>query len=594
MSTCPASGNLGFPVMPASQIASATAPATQAMSFKLAASPTTVARRFDESTGFLNDNGIGGTTFTFGNTPYSLAAVQVAKPHNPNYITDMRAVPTGTVLADVVFYFEMLAGNYVGNKALAYIVPLVSVAATGVSGVQANTEIDAYLAEALEGAAQTPRVKSVEPFFYMQGRRVLYSTCLNMGLVGSAAAAAPTMTVQVIISPPAFLTAATAKSLGDVLASKAWGYMWPSNIPRTGGETPVLAAGQTTLKSNNRALELLNYTLTDSPVEPLGRGGRLEYVRDPADLRTTQQYKCMPLDEIKDVSGNMVLLDPASGTRTLADELGGRAEDLSADMGGALGPAPVSKSTKMSAISIFAIVLGVLLGVALIGGVLWWILRRSGGGDGISLAGLGSGLSAAIQFSRSDDDVDGGMGARGRSSVGTGAQNPINEAAAAAGAPTATATAASEDPTRMQRAAAAVRALPGQIAAKIVKGKAALKDKMPTIRGRAQVAPLAVVPAPAAPAPAAPAATPAPAPVTPAVAPAAALEQRPSGIAGTGLQLTPTEEAQRAAAAGVQRTNQQMTNNELGAAFRAIGVPSQPFTPPAPQVETRQATAVPA
>jgi len=427
MSVCPASGNIGFPVMPTSQIDLATTRDRQEFSMKLAASPTATGRTIDGPTGFINDNGIGGTTFYFGNTPYSLAAIQVTRPHNRNYITTLAAVATGAVMADVVFYFEMLAGNYVGNKALVYIVPCVSAAsATSSVGAPVSTDIDAYLADAQSRSAETPRVKSVEPFFTVKGTRVLYSTCLNMVAAGGTTAV-PTMTIQVVVSPPAFLSAATAGPLGEAVRA---GYMWPSNIPRVGGEIPKLEAGQTSLASNNRSLNEMKYSLTESPVERFMGGGRLEYVRSPEDLRTTQQYKCMPLDELKDVSGSMVLLDPASGTRTLADELDDRSASVTADLGGAVPPPGVSKSAKTSVVTIIAIVLGVLLGVGVIGGFLWWWLRgRSSGGGG---GGEGTVVSVVGPSSGSaNTNYDGGLGNGTRAGTPTGA---------ATGTPTGTAT----------------------------------------------------------------------------------------------------------------------------------------------------------
>ena len=536
MSVCPASGNIGFPVMPAGQIDLATTRDRQEFSMKLAASPTATGRTIDGPTGFINDNGIGGTTFYFGNTPYSLAAIQVTRPHNRNYITTLAAVATGAVMADVVFYFEMLAGNYVGNKALVYIVPCVSAAsATSSAGASVSTEIDAYLADAQSRSAETPRVKSVEPFFTVKGTRVLYSTCLNMVAAGGTTAV-PTMTIQVIVSPPAFLSAATAGPLGEAVRA---GYMWPSNIPRVGGEIPKLEAGQTSLASNNRSLNEMKYSLTESPVERFMGGGRLEYVRSPEDLRTTQQYKCMPLDELKDVSGSMVLLDPASGTRTLADELDDRSASVTADLGGAV-PAPgVSKSAKTSVVTIIAIVLGVLLGVGVIGGFLWWWLRgrSSGGGGG------GGGTVVSVVDSPSgpaNTNYDGGLGNGTKAGTATGALAGL---------------------------AAGISSLQQARRDNIATRKAALEAKRP---GAA---------APAVPA-AAPAAAPAPAPTV-------------NPAAGTGLPL-PSNEEIAAAATGVPRANQQMPANELTGAFRAIVVPQgQPQAQPQAQAqETRQPEAV--
>ncbi len=80
---------------------------------------------------------------------------------------------------------------------------------------------------------------------------------------------------------------------------------------------------------------------------------------DVKRLKTTMEYQCMPLDRVKDIDGKYVLLDPATGERTLKDALAGG--DQKAEIAMAL--------KQGTAIKTFAIVIGVITG--LIVGVLF-------------------------------------------------------------------------------------------------------------------------------------------------------------------------------------------------------------------------------
>lgn len=89
-------------------------------------------------------------------------------------------------------------------------------------------------------------------------------------------------------------------------------------------------------------------------------------------LKSTFEYQCLPLDKVKDIKGNMVLLDPATGVRTLADTLQGSTQEEKDAL----------KATQKSgsAATTFAIILGSIVAIliVLIGGsyIVRWILKR--------------------------------------------------------------------------------------------------------------------------------------------------------------------------------------------------------------------------
>jgi hypothetical protein len=98
---------------------------------------------------------------------------------------------------------------------------------------------------------------------------------------------------------------------------------------------------------------------------------------DANGLRTTQQYKCVPLDRLKDVSGNLVLLDPATGARTLADTLRDEEDAKNMEINDVLPPKP-DDGTLSTWVTYLIIAGSVLLAFIIVGAVYYWISERSG------------------------------------------------------------------------------------------------------------------------------------------------------------------------------------------------------------------------
>jgi hypothetical protein len=72
-------------------------------------------------------------------------------------------------------------------------------------------------------------------------------------------------------------------------------------------------------------------------------------------LKTTIEYQCMPLDRVSDIDGKYVLLDPATGQRTLKDTLEGGDSAQKAELQLAMKQGDALKT--------FAVVIGVIAGI---------------------------------------------------------------------------------------------------------------------------------------------------------------------------------------------------------------------------------------
>lgn len=112
-------------------------------------------------------------------------------------------------------------------------------------------------------------------------------------------------------------------------------------------------------------------------------------------LKTTYEYKCMPLDQAKDLDGKYVLLDPATGKRTLKETLeapppGTAAQDLTITKG----------DTRTKSLVIFASVIGAIVGfLVVIVGISYlskYVLRAAGGETVAAATGAAATATAAV------------------------------------------------------------------------------------------------------------------------------------------------------------------------------------------------------
>ncbi len=324
MSLCSATGNSGFPIIVQGQINRAIIPDTSIVkaTFKTALSTRSIPRTYDPQTGYI-DEVAGQDTFIFNGTPYLLQTVQLYDAR-----TNSVLIPTmegsqpmnGQPSFGLSLCFTKQQENYAGEKVLIILIPIFN-QATATNGAEFHTDIDAYFADMMSQTV-SQSATSLGVFLNYQGLRIGYTTCVELQesaplnlrvLLFSGYVIKPTTIAKFTSIPPLRLPAplrnyaATAfrraAGTGGVLQVSQWsmeGYCYAG----------TLSVGDD--KFSKR------FTFYDSLIEPAKGPVR----PGTENLRTTEQYKCIPLNKVKDISGGLVLIDPATGARTtLTDQL---------------------------------------------------------------------------------------------------------------------------------------------------------------------------------------------------------------------------------------------------------------------------------
>lgn len=334
-------------------------------------------RKFlDKTHGFIEDN--ANDTFFINRIPYTLQTIQFCK-HWSGSTTTITVQPESDspkeAFGQLVFAFKKAYSDYGGESVYFVIVPISATQDTS----SYNTDIDLYFSDILN--ERIPQVKSLEPFFRGKTLRVGYQSCVELQNPGDGAIS--TLHVGVLLCPGVYIKTATVEGVKSYFGT---GTSIPSFI------LPAFAhPGLNTAKSNNadkftwsqtgetyttsRDLTAKQFFIFNTDISPNAATPTAAKV-DENGLRTTQQYKCVPLDRLKDLSGNLVLLDPATGARTLADTLQDESEAQQLELKDVL-PAKPDDGTMSSAVRTGLIIGGVILGLVVAGFVWYWIYTRA-------------------------------------------------------------------------------------------------------------------------------------------------------------------------------------------------------------------------
>lgn len=324
MSLCSATGNSGFPIIVQGQINRAIIPDTSIVkaTFKTALSTRSIPRTYDPQTGYI-DEVAGQDTFILNGTPYLLQTAQIYDARNNALLipTMEGSQPmTGQPTIGLSLCFTKQQENYAGETVLVILIPIFN-QATATNGAEYHTDIDAYFLDMMSQTV-SQSASSLGVFLNYQGLRVGYSTCIELKdsapinlrvLLFGGYVIKPTTLAKFTAVPPLRLPAplrnyaATAfrriAGKGGLLEVSQWsteGYCYAGTI----------SVGDD--KFSKR------FTFYDSLIEPAKGPIR----PGTENLRTTDQYKCIPLNKVKDISGGLVLVDPATGARrTLTDQL---------------------------------------------------------------------------------------------------------------------------------------------------------------------------------------------------------------------------------------------------------------------------------
>jgi hypothetical protein len=115
-------------------------------------------------------------------------------------------------------------------------------------------------------------------------------------------------------------------------------------------------------------------------------------IKSAKRLKTTLEYQCMPLNKIRDIDGQLVLLDPLTNTRVLKDEIEGTAADKAA-----LAEIEKSKNAMKNIAAIIGSILALIILLVLGSYIVRAILNRSNtpeGAEVIAAAAVAIGTSA--------------------------------------------------------------------------------------------------------------------------------------------------------------------------------------------------------
>jgi len=378
--TCPTDGNSGFPIFITGPEITDTLLDSIKMSakYKYSFGPRTTLPSKISDNGFLDEP--AGSSFIVDGIQYDLIAVQLVPPNSNQSAAYVYAgFKVGRPIAEYILQYKKRNASDIGESALIVMFPIYDV--TNSAGSQViSRPVDDYLAVHLglpQDVAGYPTPVAFFSGLSATPRSLSYTTCVETtnGL----------LRMKVVLFLTSYcISAATAKGYKDYLATLD--KLAVPVRPRYRLGPSIRGGANTFAAANVRDGQLV---ASDESTEGYVRSGEIatnsgEFrqrmisstdrpkdvaVRDAVHLaaRSTQQFKCIPLDKAKDVQGNFVVIDPVSGERTLKDELDDR-DAVAKALGAQAKEAPKSGSNKWK---IVGIVLITIICIA----VLIWVLR---------------------------------------------------------------------------------------------------------------------------------------------------------------------------------------------------------------------------
>ncbi len=327
MSLCSATGNAGFPIVIQGDIERATIvnKKIQKMTFKTSLSRRSVPRSYDPITGFI-DEMAGQDSFVFNGIPYLLQTVQIYNIRNQNTtlptLEGSKAID-GVASFGVAFSFLKQQENYAGEKVLFILIPIYSQA--NVTNIKDyHLDIDAYFRDMMSNNVSKDAA-SLSVFLNYDALRISYTTCIELK-------DSPSLNVRVLLFPGYVIQNTTANLFKDIppplrIPSQLRDFKptaFRRSLSGSGSSTALQVSqwsdegfcynGLISVGDDSFGVRFIFY---DSKIIPV-KGG----LKGNDSLIPTSQYKCVPLDKVKDISNNLVIIDPITKSRrTLQDEL---------------------------------------------------------------------------------------------------------------------------------------------------------------------------------------------------------------------------------------------------------------------------------
>ena len=366
MSLCSATGNAGFPIIIQGDIerAAIVNKKIQKMTFKTSLSRRSVPRSYDPITGFI-DEMAGQDSFIFNGIPYLLQTVQIYNIRNQN-----TALPTlegskaidGVASFGVAFSFKKQQENYAGEKVLFILIPIYSQA--NVTNIKDyHLDIDAYFRDMMSGEVSKDAA-SLSVFLNYDALRISYTTCVELK-------DSPSLNVRILLFPGYVIQNTTASLFKDIppplrIPSQLRDFK-PTALRRavsgSGSSTALQISqwsdegfcynGLISVGDDSFGVRFIFYDSKIIPVKGALKGND--------SLIPTSQYKCVPLDKVKDISNNLVLVDPITKSRrTLQDELDADKLIKAAELKDAL-PNADSDGPRQFALQFASIIVGIVV-----------------------------------------------------------------------------------------------------------------------------------------------------------------------------------------------------------------------------------------
>ncbi len=386
---CPLHGNNGFPVnITGPDITDSLLDEIKmSVSYKYSFAPRSTTPAKIADSGYLDEP--TGSSFSVDGIQYDLTNVQLVPPPSAQsaaYIYEK--LKAGRPIAEYLLQYKKRNNSDIGEAALIIIFPIYNVtnsAGTQVIARPVQDYLSMHLGLAVEGKPLTPEVFMTS--LPDSPRSISYTTCIET-LSGN-------LSIKVILFLNGYCVSADlAKAYADYL--KALENQTSTVIPtyrigpslRGGADTfrkIMTSDGKLVVADQNsegyvRSTDIGTNTqefkqrMRSSTEKPTSVGAKASVSRAN---RTLQNFKCIPLDQAKDIKGNYVLVDPATGERTLDQELDDQNKEIKTFKDTSTPPTGGSTNTTITVLIVFGAIIGLAIIIYLLR-LLWLYARDTG------------------------------------------------------------------------------------------------------------------------------------------------------------------------------------------------------------------------
>lgn len=345
MAFCATDGNQGFPIsITGSLVASSQAfmaiqgPAEIIPSFAQRTVPRKLLNQSVQETGSTQRNLIddgSDNTLMYRGTRYTLMQIQICQPT----LSQWPNSPAGTNIADVVFIFSRLSKD-INPNSIFLTVPLYSkesMSNIAIQSPKAQMYFEDTYAATTAGTVERPRTASIGDLF-AELATPAYATYISCIPLRSTPNTMTTMSILGAYFPAGWiLPEKLIKDCGNYTYKNSFAPLFIPAVARNSYPTalripppPTTPAEQWIENIDNWSPYGRTYSNTISVSDGqftkrfLWISAGLTAIQDATSdsrLKTTIEYQCVPLDRMKDIDGNYVLLDPKTGARTLKETL---------------------------------------------------------------------------------------------------------------------------------------------------------------------------------------------------------------------------------------------------------------------------------